>query len=125
MDVTLEELKRALEKSWSKETCHHDCLWENPKLPNSAGHCRVTSLIVQDYFGGEILYSYANGNKEWDHYWNRLPDGKEVDFTINQFPKNAKFVEVGALSREEVMDSSITKKGYKILKKKVKNLLNG
>lgn len=57
--------------------CVNEYTHENPAW----GQCAVTALIVQDYFGGDILYcNHAN------HYWNRLPTNEEIDFTRRQFP---------------------------------------
>ena len=42
------------------------------------GQCAVTALVVQDRFGGELLRARVDGVS---HYWNRLPDGSELDLT--------------------------------------------
>ncbi|MDO8495392.1 MAG: hypothetical protein Q7S32_02595 [bacterium] len=52
------------------------------------GHCAVVSLVVQGIFGGDLLRASLDGTpfaKMRSHYWNRLPDGREVDFTRAQF----------------------------------------
>ncbi|MDO8520803.1 MAG: hypothetical protein Q7S52_01695 [bacterium] len=52
-------------------------------------HCAVVSLVAQDLFGGELLRASLKPFHEFahmgSHYWNRLPDGTEVDFTEQQF----------------------------------------
>jgi len=123
MSVSLKQLESAVKKSFSCETCHFKFLWDDKSLPLSAGHCRVVSLIVQDYFGGEIVYSYVKGNRKWDHYWNKFPSGKEIDLTFDQFPNGVYFVKPVVLSREKVLSSKITQRGYKILKRRVKKIL--
>jgi hypothetical protein len=123
MKISLKKLENAIKKSWDRETCHYKFIWDNKKLSESAGHCRVVSLIVQDFFGGEIMYSYVHGNPRWDHYWNKLSDDKEIDLTQDQFPKNIKFVKPKLISRNKVLSSKRTKKGYKILKRRVINFL--
>ena len=49
-----------------------------------------------------------------------LPNGKEVDLTKDQFPKNIKFVKPKIISRKEALSSKRTQTGYEILKKRVK-----
>jgi hypothetical protein len=45
-------------------------------------HCAAVATVVQAIFGGEIVTGRVNGVS---HYWNRLPDGIEVDLTSCQF----------------------------------------
>ena len=123
MKPTIEQLKKAIKDSWGRDTCHYKFLWDDKNLSDSAGHCRVVALIVQDYLKGEILYSHVKGNKKWDHYWNKLSNEKEIDLTKDQFPKKIKFVKPKIVSRKEALSSKRTLKGYKILKNKVIRLL--
>ena len=46
------------------------------------GQCAVTALVVQDFLGGELIRAFVCGES---HYWNRLPDGSELDLTADQF----------------------------------------
>ncbi len=83
-DIEPNKLKSALENSWSKETSYYPDLWEssNPAY----GQCTVTALVVQDYVGGDLMRAkLSNLGKKGYHYWNRLPDGTECDFTYTQF----------------------------------------
>lgn len=67
-----------LENGWSKETCEDDYLWSEDNPAN--GQSAVTSLLVQKYFGGEILhYKYSNR----PHYFNRI-NGCIYDLTFNE-----------------------------------------
>jgi hypothetical protein len=48
----------------------------------------VTAAVIQDHLGGELLVAevlYADGSRQGVHYWNRLPDGRELDLTREQF----------------------------------------
>jgi len=79
---SLSELHTALERSWDKDTAYAK-VKDAAEKGSSFGQCYVTALVVQDYFGGEILvYDYGDGDK---HFWNRLPDGREYDLTADQF----------------------------------------
>nr|WP_240942836.1 NUDIX domain-containing protein [Planosporangium thailandense] len=56
---------------------------ENP----ARGQCGVTALVVHDLLGGDLILGevYEHGTRRGCHYWNRLPDGTEVDLTRDQF----------------------------------------
>ncbi|QHJ01042.1 hypothetical protein GT347_25480 [Xylophilus rhododendri] len=73
------DLYRALISVWSSDTASPPNGWS----PSNAAmnHCSVTSLIVQDYFGGEILNTKTSGGT---HFYN-LIDGVRWDLTANQF----------------------------------------
>ena len=84
----LEAVAAAMRRSWSVETCDtvdvDDWHQGNP----SRGQCGVSSLILHEILGGELLLAevlYVNGERQGYHYWNRLPDGMEVDLTRDQF----------------------------------------
>lgn len=75
------DVRAALENSWSLETAKQ---WSEENPAN--GQCNVTSAVIFDIFGGEILRTrYPT---VW-HYYNRI-DRKRCDLTDSQFirPKN-------------------------------------
>ena len=45
-------------------------------------HCAAAATVIQALYGGDIVSGRVKGEP---HYWNRLPDGREVDFTSCQF----------------------------------------
>ena len=47
----------------------------------------MTALVVQDLLGGALILAevHVDGVRDGNHYWNRLPDGTEVDLTADQF----------------------------------------
>lgn len=84
---TLAEIEDAIRASWSHDTADETNDWapDNP----SCGQCDVTSLVVHDIVGGELLAAevFLDGQQiEW-HMWNRLPGGIEVDLTREQFKR--------------------------------------
>ena len=82
---TLSEIEGAIRESWDLDTASEDNDW-TPDNP-ACGHCDITSLVVHDIFGGELLMAevFRNGeHAEW-HMWNRLPGGLEIDLTREQF----------------------------------------
>jgi len=86
--VAAEPLERAIRAAW--------CLWTSDPVDQpdwtdanpASGQCASTALVVQDRLGGELLIAdvhEADGSRQGVHYWNRLPDGREVDLTREQF----------------------------------------
>lgn len=71
------EIKNYLLQCWSLKS---SSLWtsNNPAY----GQCGVTTLVINDNFGGEILKTKLS-NGSW-HYYNRI-EGERVDFTKDQF----------------------------------------
>jgi hypothetical protein len=121
-----ENLKKALKKSWSRETSSDPNNWtpENPAW----GQCAVTALIVQDYFGGNLIRATVNERGVSSHYWNELPDGIETDLTQDQFSENFNaFIKGHCLqetkTREYVLSHPATVKRYEILKQRVEKYL--
>ena len=56
----------------------------------ASGQCASTALVVQDRLGGELLIAEvheADGSRQGVHYRNRLPDGRELDLTREQFQR--------------------------------------
>jgi hypothetical protein len=82
---TLAEIEEAIRASWGPDTVDPDDGWtaENP----ARGQCDVTSLVVHDIFGGELLAAgvFRDGERVESHMWNRLPGGIELDLTRDQF----------------------------------------
>lgn len=79
------ELYRELRAVWSAETASPSESWsaDNP----AKNHCSVTALIVQDYFGGDILNTQTVGGT---HFYN-LIDGTRWDLTVSQFAEPIPF----------------------------------
>lgn len=89
MSLSIDEFKHLLPFICDKETSLASDGWstENPLY----GHCAVVSLVAQNLFGGELLRASLENTvfaTMRSHYWNKLPDGSEVDFTKLQFENN-------------------------------------
>ncbi|MBT2876027.1 YunG family protein [Streptomyces cellulosae] len=84
---SLLDLDRAFRTCWAADTCSPDDLpdWR-PDNP-SVGHCDITTLVVNDLFGGDLLAADVSraGAPHGYHWWNRLPSGVELDLTLEQF----------------------------------------
>lgn len=121
MENTTLSLAKVFRQAWDKKTCFPpvkpDWNSDKPEL----GQCAVTALIIQDKFGGDIVY-----NSEFDHYWNVLPSGRKMDLTKNQFPTRVKGSAV-IVDRHEILHSANAKKfktlqRYELLKNRLESL---
>ena len=74
----LTDLRKQMEQVWAKDTAYKN-MW-NPKIP-STGHCFVTALWLNWYFGGDIIRGRVEGES---HYWNIIND-IPVALTSDQF----------------------------------------
>lgn len=108
------KLSTALSQSWSLETSYdparwskHNCAW---------GQCAVSALIAQDLLGGKLFVGRVNGI---DHYWNELPDGRQLDLTKQQFGQITTFEEPSRVSRDYVLSFPDTRRRYERLRREV------
>jgi hypothetical protein len=85
--LTTEILDPVFRSSWGADTCDPSDLADwHPGNP-ARGQCGVTALITQELLGGDLILGevFVGERQVGYHYWNRLPDGREVDFTADQF----------------------------------------
>ncbi len=112
MDIA--SLKKLLLLSWCAETAYGK--W-HPRCP-SLNQCAVTSLIVQDYFGGQLLRRKMTNHSQ--HFLNRLPNGLEIDLAEDQLrfiKAKPIFSETIVYSRSGLLRRFGVKKRYYLLKK--------
>ena len=85
MKPSFDDVLKALRDSWSLESTEEPENW-TPSNP-SRGQCGISSLIINDYFGGKlVLWKVFVGEEQVGfHYSNELPDGTPIDSTGNQF----------------------------------------
>jgi len=101
------DLYRAISQVWAGDTSSPIDAWS----PSNAAqnHCSVTSLIVQDYFGGQILATQTSGGK---HFYN-LIDGRKWDLTVSQFSEPVPYDDTPSNREEALSDTSQQK--YELL----------
>jgi 8-oxo-dGTP pyrophosphatase MutT (NUDIX family) len=83
----LRMLLPVLLRSWGPDTCDPSDLADwHPGNP-ARGQCGPTALVVREILGGDLIHGRvtAGGEPSGHHYWNRLPDGSELDLTREQF----------------------------------------
>jgi|SRR3989344_8227317 len=113
------EYGRRLERAWSRETAAPSCQDRWTRENNALGQGAVTALLIQDKFGGDLIRTEVAGHGS--HYFNRLPNGWTVDFTIQQFPDGAQQAPEEVRTRGYVLDSpgavaARTRERYELLK---------
>ena len=106
-------VRAALESAWSLETAKQ---WSKENPAN--GQCNVTSAVIHDLFGGEIL---RTPYPEVWHYYNRI-DGQRCDLTDSQFDRpDARFPTPNPyedqLSDRDAAMQGIPQREYDALKK--------
>jgi len=115
----ISHLKEALRRSWGPDTCapEDQPAWhrDNP----ARGQCITTVLVVHDMFGGSLVRAevHVDGAHVDYHWWNRLPDGSEVDLTRDQFGENE--VVIGGTSVARPSDAGRVREQYARLKARV------
>jgi hypothetical protein len=117
--LTPDEFTDSLKSISDRETSANPEGWtpENPLW----GHCAVVALLGQDQYGGELVRGTLSDHPKYSHlrshYWNKLPDGTEVDFTHEQY-SDLTFQELAGevRSRELVLKHPDTTRRYQLLK---------
>lgn len=110
------KFKKALAKSWGKDTSYHKDApkWtsENPAL----GQCAITALLFNEYFGGKIFSGVSETGIV--HYWNRI-FGIKVDLTKQQFQSNLIFKNITVWNRNDLLETGNVAERYNILKQRM------
>lgn len=128
MQPTLPEISHALHASWGADTAYDSDEWSQEN--KARGQCVVSSLVVQDYLGGELIrFEINEGTFRETHYMNQLPDGTVIDTTASQYisPVNMrrKAIDTGdfASIRDKRLADESTATRYRILKSRVEQYL--
>jgi hypothetical protein len=105
-------LFRVLKTVWAEDTAGGSTGWsqDNP----AKNHCSITSLIVQDYFGGDILTTKTAGGT---HFYNAI-DGKRWDLTVSQFAEPICFEDNPSTRKAAMADTTELK--YRTLADRVR-----
>lgn len=108
----LADLERALHGAWTADTAADRNQWLRNQTRPETGQCAVTAMVVQDRFGGDLLRVVNDGDS---HYYNRLPDGREVDLTRGQFDTWAPSEEPAVRPRSYLEGNEGTMRRYQLL----------
>lgn len=115
MDV--DTLSKKLYQCYSKELCYPKIINEWDESNKYFGMCAITSLVVNDYFGGEICKIYVNGIS---HYFN-LINKEIIDLTSKQFENKIDYSDYKIVKREDVLIEN-TEQRYNLLKQRLEDL---
>jgi hypothetical protein len=105
MPFERDRVATALLHSWSLETSGQ-WLVSNP----ARGQCNVTALLINEFFGGEILKTPL---AEGDHFYNRI-NGRRIDLTDSQFEAPLNYLDLRS-GRDEALAGTSTAK-YEFLR---------
>ena len=81
-----EEILSKIRASWSKGSAKKQDEW-SPE--NSAwGQCLPTAVLVKSLLGGDIMTKIVTvpDGTQYEHFYNRLSTGEEIDLTSVQYP---------------------------------------
>ena len=84
----LDEVTAAVRAAWCRQTCDDSDLADWTPGEPARGQCGATALVLHGVFGGDLLLAEVlgpDGSRQGVHWWNRRPEGREVDLTREQF----------------------------------------
>ena len=116
----LRRLKEQLKRNgWKKDTSYWPDRWlaERP----STGQCAVTALLIQDFFGGDIVEATTDTGDT--HFFNYIPGLGSVDLTDDQFDPQVEIHFRGVAVRHEMLSFPGTVRRYNLLKRAVQGQL--
>lgn len=126
---SIQQLMLALQTNWSEETSFTPAEWtkENP----ARGQCLVSTLVIQDYLGGDIRrYSVKANNFKETHYCNILPSEAVFDSTAAQYSEPVQLtitpisLKGHTTARERYIADPDTRTKYELLKESVSSTLS-
>jgi hypothetical protein len=108
-----------LEMIWAADTSVDPSSW-TPERPSS-GHCAVTALLVAQYTKATTIMRVVMGDGQ-SHYYNRLPDGEDVDLTRDQFNDFSPVGQPEVRTREYLLSNDDTRSRYELLRRRLGGL---
>lgn len=115
--MDIDTLSKKLYQCYSKSLCYPKIRDEWNENNKYFGMCAITSLIVNDYFGGEICKIYVNGIS---HYFN-LINNQIIDLTAKQFENKIDYSNYKIVKRKDVLTKD-TQQRYNLLKQRLEEL---
>ena len=112
--MNIENIQKVLLECYSKDLCYPKVQNEWNDKNKCFGMCAITSLIINDYFGGDICKIHVD---EISHYFN-LIENRIVDLTSSQFNHEIDYKDYQIIDRQKILIDD-TKTRYHILKSKL------
>ncbi len=110
-------------------------LLELEKVSPTFGQCTIAVLIMEHFFGGEILEAeipekWYDATWFYSHFWNKI-GGQNIDLTKEQFPPvfpyddliNGRLGRTRIVSREEILSDEEVAKNYKQAMERLEKIL--
>lgn len=115
--MNIENIQKVLLECYTKELCSPSVqdIWNEDN--KCLGMCAIASLIINDYFGGDICKIHVDGIS---HYFN-LVENEIIDLTSSQFSHKINYRDYQIIDRKELTDE--TKNRYIKLKERLINKL--
>lgn len=118
---TLIDYKHFLYSAYDKDTTYKTCVNSWNRTNPTYGHCAVTSMILNECFGGVIKCGYYEKEDVW-HYWNVI-NNQIIDFTREQFSEdNIEFTKIKTVSLKKLKSIESVYRRYCILKRRVEDI---
>lgn len=113
IEQSIHEFLNILYKCWS---INSSSKWtqDNP----ASGQCGVTSLVVNDFFGGDILKTITP--KGW-HFYNKIENDR-LDLTRSQFSKEPIYLDISSSREDAFLDTNLEQ--YYYLRNSVTQYIN-
>lgn len=117
--MNIENVQKTLLECYSKDLCYPKVRDKWSDFNKCYGMCAITSLIINDYFGGDICKTHVEGTS---HYFN-LIESKIIDLTSSQFNYEIDYKDFEIIDRQKMLTDD-TKNRYTTLKTRlIKKLL--
>lgn len=116
--MNIENIQEVLLECYSKDLCYPKVQDDWDESNKCFGMCTITSLIINDYFGGDICKIHVDGVS---YYFNLVED-KIIDLTSSQFNHDIDYKNYLIIDRKEILTDD-TKTRYNILKTRLINKL--
>lgn len=110
------DLYRVISRLWSGATSSPTHAWSSST--SAKNHCSITSLIVQDHFGGEILRTRTSGGT---HFYNMI-EGRKWDLTVSQFDEPIPYDDTASTREDAMADTSPEK--YALLASRLREAMS-
>lgn len=112
--MNIDNLQKILLECYSKDLCYPKVQNEYSENNKTFGMCAITSLVLNDYLGGEIGKTHVN---TISHYFNII-NNEIVDLTAEQFNFPLNYKEYEIVDRDKILTQN-TNERYIELKNRV------
>lgn len=115
--MAIEELSQKLYLCYSKELCNVKDKNKWNENNRYFGMDMITSLVVNDFFSGDIGKINVNG---FEHFFNII-NGDVIDLTAKMFEKKIRYTHYEVIKRDTLLDKDVINR-YNLLKDKLNNI---